>query len=460
MESLDLKKLKSKNFHFIGIGGISMSALAQMLQKEGYHVQGSDIANNAETEILKKKGIKVFKNHLAENLRGVDVVVYTSAIHADNPELSFAKENGLLLIKRAELLGAIADGYKTVIAVAGSHGKTTTTAMLSEIFIRANTNPTIHVGGPLKLINSNYKVGRKKYFITEACEYMDNFLYIKPDIAVSLNIDSDHLDYFGSLENVKKSFKRFTENIKEGGVSVCCHDDKNSTGLLKQKNISTFGLTRASDIYAKNIKEYKTGYFSFDAYLCGHRLGNIELNIMGKHNVYNALASIIVSLICGIDFCEIKLAIENFSGVGRRCEKVGEINGAIVFHDYAHHPAQIEKMITLGKDLASSVGRNLIAVYEPHTYSRTKFLLEDFAKSFNGADHLIFAPAYSAREAMSEGYEADVLAEKTQAYVDEVEYIEGYDNIYNRIKKLAKPNDIIMILGAGTIEHLAEMFKS
>ncbi len=260
MESLDLKKLKSKNFHFIGIGGISMSALAQMLQKEGYHVQGSDIANNAETEILKKKGIKVFKNHLAENLRGVDVVVYTSAIHADNPELSFAKENGLLLIKRAELLGAIADGYKTVIAVAGSHGKTTTTAMLSEIFIRANTNPTIHVGGPLKLINSNYKVGRKKYFITEACEYMDNFLYIKPDIAVSLNIDSDHLDYFGSLENVKKSFKRFTENIKEGGVSVCCHDDKNSTGLLKQKNISTFGLTRASDIYAKNIKEYKTGY--------------------------------------------------------------------------------------------------------------------------------------------------------------------------------------------------------
>lgn len=459
MDNLDLKKLKNKRFHFIGIGGISMSGLAQMLAKEGVFVQGSDIAENAETIKLKAKGITVFSGHSAENLKDIDVVVYTSAIHEDNVEMVEAKKRGYKLVKRAELLGAISERYKTVIAVSGSHGKTTTTALLAEIFIQANKKPTIHAGGELKLINSNYLIGNKKYFITEACEYMDNFLYLKPDIAIALNVDGDHLDYFGSLDGVQNSFKKFVGLVKDGGISVVCHDDKNSHELLKQKNSSSFGLSKASDIYAKNIKEYKTGYFAFDAYLCGHKLGRIELGIMGKHNIFNALAAILVSLVCGIDFCDIKLACESFSGSARRTERIGEINLAEVYHDYAHHPNQIKKMIELAKDLAAAKNGRVIVVYEPHTYSRTKFLLNDFVESFRGADHVIFAPAYSAREDLKEGFEADYLAEKTKDVVLNVNYISGYKNIYNKIKATAKANDVVFILGAGTIEKLADMFR-
>ncbi len=458
MDNLSLKKLKGKRFHFIGIGGISMSALAQMLAKEKIYVQGSDITENEETKILKQKGIKVFLGHDEKNLNGCDAVVYTSAIHSDNCELAKARQDGLLVIKRAELLGAIAEGYKTVIAVSGSHGKTTTTAMLAEIFMQAGLKPTIHVGGEIKSINSNYKIGKKQYFITEACEYMDNFLYIKPDISVVLNIDSDHLDYFKNLDGVKASFDKFVQGTKEGGICVACADDINSSFLLKEKNVSTFGQGVSNDIYAKNIKEYKPGYYAFDVYFSRHRLGKVELGILGEHNIYNALASIMVALVCGVDFCDIKFVLENFSGTARRSEKVGEINGAVVYHDYAHHPMQIKKMMLLAKDLVKNNNGKILAVFEPHTYSRTKFLLEDFAKSFDGADHVIFAPAYSAREDLSEGYEADTLANKTKEYVKEVEYIKGYDNIFNRIKKLANINDVVFILGAGTIEQLAYMF--
>ena len=222
--------------------------------------------------------------------------------------------------------------------------------------------------------------GGKQYFITEACEYKDNYLFIKPDIAVILNVDSDHLDYFLDLDGVKESFYKFSQNIKEGGVCVCCRDDKNSAKIASLSNVLTFGENKSCDIYAANIREKPFGKFSFDAMLCGFKLGNIELNIMGKHNIYNALASIMVALACGIDFCDIKFALENFSGVGRRCEVVGELNGAEVIHDYAHHPAQIEKMLSLARELAKKSNGKVITVFEPHTFSRTKFLLEDFAQ--------------------------------------------------------------------------------
>lgn len=293
MEKINLKDLKSKRFHFIGIGGISMSALAQMLLSENFYVQGSDIAENDETEILREKGITVFNKHDEKNLKNIDVVVYSSAIHDDNPELSFAKKNRLMIIKRAELLGMVASTYKVVIAVAGSHGKTTTTAMLAEIFMKAGLDPTFHIGGSLNSIHSNYRLGGKQFFITEACEYQDNFLYIKPDIAVSLNIDSDHLDYFGSLEGVIDSFKKFALGIKEGGISIVSEDDENSKALLSGKNVSTFGFDDLSDITAANIKQYNDGFYSFVPVFIGYKFDEIKLNIMGKHNILNALASIL-----------------------------------------------------------------------------------------------------------------------------------------------------------------------
>ncbi len=453
----ELKLLKGKKFHFIGIGGVSMSSLALMLKKNGYYVQGSDDVQNAEVKNLAKRKVRVFLGHSQNNVLGVDVVVYSSAISDDNPELVYAKKHKLLILKRAELLGLIAETYKTVIAVAGSHGKTTTTAMISEMFLDAGLKPTIHIGGKLKSINSNYKIGNKKYFITENCEYKDNFLFVKPDISVILNIDSDHLDYFGSLENIKLSFLKYAKGTRDGGVNIIFDLGPNLSEIAKLDNSIKFGKEKNSDLVARNIKEYKTGYYSFDVVFENCELGNIRLSMLGKHNILNALASVFVGLICGLEFNEIKESIEKFSGVERRTEFVGEVNGAMVFHDYAHHPKQIEKMIDLFNRIKREKGGKLITIFEPHTFSRTKYLLGDFAKSFVGADYVFLAPVYSARECESDGLSSEVLSRECEKYVKKTKLFKSFCDIVFEVKSLAKENDIVLVLGAGTIEKLAKM---
>lgn len=453
---LSIKELKVKRIHFIGIGGISMSALAQILRKNGCYVQGSDLSHNDETVILQRKKIKVYYEHKKENLKDIDVVVYSSAIHEDNEELKYARDNNLIILKRAELLGIIAKNYDIVISIAGSHGKTTTTAMIAEMFSKANLKPTIHIGGRDNYLKSNYKLGNKKFFITEACEYMDNYLYVKSDIAVVLNIDSDHLDYFKDLEGVKLSFEKFSKNIKEGGIVIANGDDKNMSSILNGQNVTTFGLNKKNEIYATNIKEYEPCKYSFDVVFCGAKLGNIKLNILGKHNIYNALVTILVGIACEIDFCYILNCIENFEGVERRCSYLGKLDGAVYFHDYAHHPKQIEKMIEVAKDYVERSKGKIITVFEPHTYSRTKYLLSDFAKSFVGSDILILCPVYSARELESDGKNSLDLSYECEKLLPRVEYYETFDEIINRLKKVAGSNDIVLVLGAGTIENLAK----
>ena len=455
----NLKSLKGKKFHFIGIGGVSMSALAQLLKRDGFYVQGSDETFSAEIKKLAKKKIRVFLGQKKENVLGADIVVYSSAIREDNPELLAAKAFGLVIIKRAQLLGAIASGYKNVIAIAGSHGKTTTTAMIAEMFIVAGLKPTVHIGGVLKSINSNVLVGNKRFFITENCEYMDNFLYVSPDISVILNIDKDHLDYFGDIEGVRSSFLKYAKNTREGGLNLICGQDKNSAEIKELENTASFGLDKTNDVYAKNIVEYKPGFYAFDAYFARCKLGKIKLGIIGEHNVFNALAAVFVGLLCGIEFDKIKQAIENFSGVKRRSEKIAEINETQIFHDYAHHPKQIESMIEVAKRLKKDSGR-IITVFEPHTFSRTKYLLDDFAKSFSGSDYLILAPVYSAREKASEGLTSNELKIEAKKYVKNVEVMETYNEIYSKVMELSKNGDIVLILGAGSIEKLAQMLKN
>ena len=452
----ELKKFKGKKFHFIGIGGISMSALAQFLKRDGFYVQGSDEQFNDEIKKLAKKKIRVFVGHSEDNVLCADVVVYSSAIHEDNVELKYARENGLVILKRAELLGMIASRYKTIIAISGSHGKTTATAMISEIFLKCGLKPTVHIGGKLKSIKSNYKVGNKKFFITENCEYMDNFLFVKPDISVILNIDSDHLDYFKNLEGVKKSFYKYACQTNDGGINLVCDEDINSNSIAILENSATFGFDAKCDIFAKNIIEYKAGYYSFDVIFEKCYLGNIKLNIFGKHNVFNALASIFVALICGIDFCDVKDCIENFDGVERRSDKIGEINGAEVYHDYAHHPAQIKKMVLVAKELAEKRNGKVIVIFEPHTFSRTKFLLEDFAKSFELCNYVLFAPVYSAREDKSAGVDSKELAIQTKKYVQNVAVFDNVTDIIAQVKSIAKTGDEIFVLGAGNIDKLAK----
>lgn len=524
-----LKDLKGKKVHFIGIGGISMSALAQILKTNKIEVQGSDISENEEVKILQKKGIKVFLDHSINNVLGSDVVVYSSAIKDGNEELEFARKMGLIVFKRAELLGIVASGYKNVIAIAGSHGKTTATAMISEIFIKAGLKPTVHIGGRDCKIQSNYLIGNKKIFITEACEYMDNYLYLSPNVSVILNIDGDHLDYFKTTENVTKSFENFANNTQKNGVIFVNGDDANAEKISSYANSTTFGISsKKCELKAKNIKEYALGKFSFNPYFCGYSLGKVKLNILGRHNIYNALVCILIALAFDIEFKDIKAGIESFSGVERRTEYVGQLNGASVFHDYAHHPKQIEMMIDVAKNLVfksnkqkhllndysleyditnnvnhvlsndfinvshfecdsresviSYKGRvckeekrgqemifndspnfesgKIIVVFEPHTYSRTKYLLDDFAKSFVRADFVFLAPVYSAREDESQGKSSLDLANLTKKYIKNVELINDYNDIILRLKQVARKNDIVLILGAGTINKLAEMIKN
>lgn len=460
MDNIKLRDLKDKKFHFIGIGGISMSALALILKRNKIYVQGSDISKNAETEKLEKKGVKIFYEHSSKNIKDVDVVVYTSAISENNAELKCAISKKKIILKRAELLGMIAELYKCVIAVAGSHGKTTATAMICEIFMHAGLKPTFHIGGNLNSIKSNYKLGNKKFFITEACEYKDNFLFIKPNIAVTLNIDADHLDYFKDIDGVKNSFKKFQAGVKAGGISVVCNDDENSKCLLNGKNTATFGLFKGADIYAVNIKEYKPCHYSFDVVFSKFKLGNIKLNIIGKHNILNALASVLVSLACAIDFCYIKEALESFSGVERRCQKITEIHGIQIYHDYAHHPEQIKKMIEVGKCLTKKKNGKVIVVFEPHTYSRTMNLIDEFVGCFKNADKVILAPVYSAREDPVQGYDSLKLLSEVKNIGVNAEYLESFSQIKSRVLEVAEPNDVVLILGAGTIENLAKMLKN
>ena len=458
MKDLNFNDLKNKKFHFIGIGGISMSGLAFMLMHNKIYVQGSDLARNQETEKLEKAGVKVFYEHKKSNVKNANIIVYTSAIKDDNEELVEAKISGKIILKRAELLGLISKLYKCVIAVAGSHGKTTTTGMISEILMKANKNPTIHIGGNLNSISSSYNVGENEYFITEACEYKDNYLYIKPDIAIVLNVDADHLDYFKNLSGVKRSFLKFARHVKNGGITIISRDDENSKCIAEKLMPATFGFDKSADVYASRVKEYMPGYYSFDVKFSKYKLGNIKLNILGRHNVLNALASILVSICLGIDFEDVKWAIENFSGVERRCEFIKNINGASLYHDYAHHPEQIEKMIKVGRELVSKTDGKLIVVFEPHTYSRTKFLIDEFVKSFKGADYVIFAPSYSAREKQEEGFDALKLANCTRDFGLKTIHLESFEEIKFKVLEVAKAGDVVFILGAGTIEKLAKMF--
>ncbi len=432
-----------------------MSALAQMLLRFGVVVQGSNECENEETTKLKKKGVFVFIGHKASNIKNVDVVIYSSAIKEDNEEIMYAREKNILLIKRAELLSYIAQTYQNVISVAGSHGKTTVTAMIIEMFKSSKKKPTYHLGGVLASSKSNFEIGNKKFFITESCEYKDNYLFLKPDISIILNIDADHLDYFGDLQGVKDSFFKFAKGTKDGGVNVACYDDVNSIDILRLENTLSFGFSKKADVYAKNIKEYKKGYYRFDAMFLGYKLGNIKLNALGKHNVLNALACILTGIICCIDFEDIKTSIEKYCGVKRRCERVGEINSAEVYHDYAHHPKQIKKMISIANEIKDKNGK-VYVVFEPHTYSRTKALYDEFVNCFDGVDKLVLLPVYSAREKPIEGYDSLKLLNGVKERVDAM-LAEKYEDVVFMLRQEIGRGDVVFILGAGSVEKLARM---
>ena len=445
----------AKHVYFIGIGGISMSALARILVQKGINVSGSDIKESELTKKLEEEGVRVNYTQVAENITpGIDYIVYTAAISKDNPELKKAQELNIPLVNRASLLSDIMTGYRYSIGVSGTHGKTSTTSMLSHILIEAEKDPTISVGGMLPLIGGNLKIGREEFFLTEACEYTNSFLELSPNVEIILNIEADHLDFFKDLEDIRKSFKKFITKLDNNGILVINEKIPQKEELLENFSgkIYSFGLDRGY-VSAKNINYDSEGRASFDLYIENKFIDNIKLSVYGEHNVLNALAAIATANALNISFEEIKRGLEGYGGVHRRFEIKGRIKGLTVIDDYAHHPGEIEATIEAAKKLKH---KRLCVVFQPHTYSRTKALLEDFARVLSEADLVVLADIYAAREKDTLGVSAKDIEVLINKKSEKAYYFPTFDEIESFILSKLDEGDICITMGAGDIYKLGE----
>lgn len=446
-----------KHIHLIGIGGISMSAIAEILLKHGHKVSGSDMNDSKILDRLRKHGAEIFIGHHKDNIQNPDLVVYTAAIKENNPERMAARELGIPQIDRAEMLGIIMKNYKKAIAVAGSHGKTTTTSLLSLIMEYSNLDPTILVGGELDEIGGNIKIGNSEHFITEACEYVESFLKFYPFIGIILNIDEDHLDYFKDLNHIKEAFKKFACLIPAEGFLIANGDDKNVQDVISNINcnVITYGIINDSNFIAKDIHFTEEGYPIFKVEYDGKNIGTFGLNIPGKHNVYNALASIATAYILGVDPSDIEKHIKKFRGIHRRFDILGEVKGCKIVDDYAHHPAEIRATLEAAKNYPH---HKVWCIFQPHTYTRTKALLDDFAHSFNDADHIIITDIYAAREIDTGEIHSKALWKKIKEANPhgDVIYMKDFEEIAQYIYNHMESNDLVLTMGAGDVYKIGE----
>ncbi len=448
-----------KNVHLIGIGGASMYAIAAQLFSDGIHVTGSDISESHNTEYLKNMGIEIAIPHNIDLVKKADLVIYTAAISSQDVELVCARDNNIKTVERAKFLGEYTKDYENLICISGTHGKSTTTSMIASIFLEAKLNPTIQIGASLKKINGNYFIGGKKYFILEACEYVDSFLNFRPTSEVILNIDNDHLDYFGNLDNIKKSFKKYVNLLPDNGHLVINADDKNTQGLSDGiKNVITYGIDNENAIIkAQNIQFSNLGFPTFDVFIKNKYFETITLSVLGYHNILNALAAIGISISYDIDKDVIKKALKEFGGVGRRFEYLGEYKGVQIFDDFAHHPTEI--LTTYNSSL--NVKHNKCwAVFQSHTYSRTYEHLEAFSDVLSKFDNIIICDIYPAREVntwnVKESDLVDLIAKKNKNVI----HIPNYQEIANYLKDHIHEGDIIITIGAGPINKVADIILS
>ena len=447
-----------KNIHMIGIGGVSMSGIAAILKNWGINVTGSDSSDSETVQNLIKKGIKVTIGHDLNSLKAADVVVYSAAIKKDDPEMVEAKKLNIPTIERADFLGEITRCYKDTICISGTHGKTTTTSMISLVFIEAMKDPSIQVGAYLKQIDGNYLVGNSEHFIIEACEYVESFLKFSPKAEVILNIDNDHLDYFKTFENIKNAFIKYVKLLPSNGILVINGDDKNCIDLkdYTKANVITYGINNKNvDFYADNITFNEDGFPSFDVYHNNNKLEHFSLCVPGKHNVLNSLACIALSYNYSIDIPYIKSALKKFTGAHRRFEYIGKMNNNVsVYDDYGHHPTEI---IATAKSLMNKKYNQSWVIFQPHTYSRTKNLLDDFANALLNFDNIIILDIYAARESNTYGVSSKDLVGKINSLGKTALYIPDFDECVNFVKSNVKSNDIVMTLGAGTVTNIGPM---
>ena len=447
---------KIEKIHFVGIGGIGMSGIAELLANQGYKVSGSDLRASDITERLASFGVEICIGHKADNIRSVDVVVISSAVHDDNPEVVEAKRQHVPVIPRAEMLAELMR-MKFGIAIAGTHGKTTTTSMAASILGHAGIDPTIVIGGKLNAIGTNAKLGQGKFLVAEADESDGSFLVLSPTIAVVTNIDADHLDHYsGGIEEIKDTFVEFINKVPFYGLAVLCLDDKNIREILPRvkKRYTTYGLSSQADIRATHVRHdgFNT---SFVAHYKGYRLGEISFPMPGPHNVLNAMACVAVALELDVPFKEIQEGFASFGGVGRRFTIKGEPQGVMIVDDYGHHPAEIRA--TLAAARQGWPERRIIAVFQPHRYTRTHELFTEFVTAFYDADVLMLTDVYAAGEEPIEGATAERLAQEIQRHGQkEVSWVSDREAIPAILADKVVPGDIVITLGAGSIWQQGE----
>lgn len=440
-----------KKIHFVGIGGSGMCPMAEVLHTKGYEITGSDIGESDTLQRVRDKGIKVTVGHKAENIEDPQLIVYTAAAHSDNPELIEAKRRGIPLMTRAEMLGLIVKLYEKSICISGTHGKTTTTAMVTQILLESNLDPSAIIGGKLPIIGSNSCVGKSQLLVCEACEYVDTFLELDPVISVILNIDADHLDYFKTLDNIIHSFHRFAE--KTSGTIVVNGDSMNSMksveGISRDKLV-TFGLGDFNDYYAADTNEEDTACEDFTLMYCGTPLGRVNLIVPGEHNMLNAVAAGATAHIAGADPASICASLGRFSGVHRRFEILGTFDGVTVADDFAHHPTELQAV--LGS--AMKMGYNHVwAIFQPHTYSRTYNHFDEFAEVLKIPDHLIMTEILAVRETNKYGIKTADLAAKVPGSI----WFPSNEEIADYVMEQAGDHDLILTIGGGDVYKLANL---
>ncbi|OQX70950.1 MAG: UDP-N-acetylmuramate--L-alanine ligase [Candidatus Cloacimonas sp. 4484_275] len=447
---------RTKKIHFVGIGGIGMSGIAELLLNQGFVVSGSDLRETEITLNLQKKGAEIIRGHNPEIIKNVDVVVKSSAVKDDNPEIAFALSHKIPVIRRAEMLAEIMR-MSYGIGIAGTHGKTTTTSMVGSVLSAANLEPTVIVGGIVKNYGSNNLLGSGKYIVVEADEFDRSFLSLSPIIAGITNIDADHLDCYRNLENVKEAFIEYANKVPFFGCVVACLDDSGLQSIIPKihKKIITYGLSKQANIRADNIKmeNFKSEYTAFRN---DKILGKIHLNVMGMHNILNSLQAVAIGSELEIPFSEIQKGLANFNGVFRRFEFKGEKNGIYVYDDYAHHPAEIEATL---RGVKENTDRRIVVVFQPHLFSRTKDFYEDFGRSFFQSDILIITPIYPAREKPIPGISGKMIADAAiQSGHQNVYFVESNEEIIPKISEVVKRGDILITMGAGSIYKFGERF--
>ena len=452
---------KPIHVHFIGIGGISMSGLAEILMAEGFRVSGSDMKASPLTEHLQECGAEVAIGQRAENITNPDLVVYTAAIHPDNPEFQAAVQKGIPMMPRADLLGELMANYDEAINVAGTHGKTTTTSMITNIMLAADRNPTVSVGGILDSIGGQVRVGGAGMFVAEACEYTNSFLSFHPTIAVILNVEADHLDFFKDIEDIRHSFRRFVQTLPQDsrGLLVLNGDIRDREYFTRDAgcDVVTFGKAEDCDYRAEDICFDEMARPSYRLICHGEDCGTVKLGVTGEHNVYNSLAAIAVADRLGVDREVTISALGGYQGTKRRFEYKGQVNGFTILDDYAHHPQEITATL---RAAAHYPHKKLYVVFQPHTYTRTKALLDDFAEALKAADQTILADIYAAREKNTIGISSRDVADLINEKGGNAVYLPTFEEIEKYVLEKVQPGDLLITMGAGNVVDIADRLIS